>query len=113
MRKHTRVADIEGLAKVLNMSPEEIMKGLHAGKTLAELAEQRGVNVQEVIDQQVKAVTEHLDRHLAEGRITKERYEEKKSKIKPFITDFVHGKHQKPKMHSRHRSISNVPDAGE
>lgn len=106
-RHHKRLMNVEELAKLLNMTPNQLKESLQSGKTLAKLAEENGVSVQSVIDQQVKAVTGRLDRHLAEGKLTKEQYDERKAKVKQFVTDFVNGRSMNPKEdHFRHRSIS-------
>lgn len=106
-RHPRRLINVEELAKVLKMTPEQLKKSLQSGKSLATLAEENGVSVQSVIDQQVKAVMDRLDRHLAEGTITKDKYEERKANVKQFVTDFVNGRYMKPQEdHFRHRSIS-------
>ena len=109
-RHHGNLMNIEELAKLLKMTPDQLKQSLRSGKSLAKLAEENGVRVQSVIDLQVKAVTDRLDRRLAEGDLTKEQYEMRKAKVKDFVTDFVNGRNMKPKEdHYRHRSISQNP----
>ena len=109
-RHHTRLMNIEELAKLLKMTPDQLKQSLRSGKSLAKLAEENGVRVQSVIDLQVKAVTDRLDRRLAEGELTKEQYEIRKAKVKQFVTDFVNGRNMKPSEdHHKHRSISRKP----
>lgn len=105
-RHHGRLVQVDELAKMLKTTPEKLKESLHSGKTIAGIAEENGVSVQSVIDQQVKAATDQLDRRLAEGTITKEEYEVRKSKVREFVTDFVHGRNIKSKKgYSKHRSV--------
>lgn len=111
-RRHGRLINAEELAKLLKITPDQLKESLHSGKSLANIAKENGVSVQSVIDQQVKAVTDHLDRRYTEGKMTTEQYDERKAKVKDFVTDFVNGRNIQPKEgHSKHRSISqNSPD---
>ncbi|KOR89836.1 hypothetical protein AM231_12285 [Paenibacillus solani] len=94
------ISDREELAKLLKTTPEELKQSLHSGKSLAQIAKERDVPVQAVIDQQVQAITKRLDRKLSEGKLTKEEYAERKSRIAPFVSDVVNGKLQ-PMKHTR------------
>lgn len=105
-RRHAKPADLAGLAALLNMTPEKLRQELHTGKSLADLAQQQGVSVDKIIDHQVRAVTMILDRHLKEGKLTKEQYERRKLRLRPFITELVHGKSFSPKIHYRSRNLS-------
>lgn len=100
-RRHGRlISDRDELAKLLKTTPEELKQSLQSGKSLAEIAKEQNVPVQSVIDQQVQALTKRLDQKLSEGKITKEQYAERKSRIEPFIKDIVNRKHQ-PNPHTR------------
>lgn len=100
-QRHGRlISDSEELAKLLKTTPEELKQSLQSGKSLAQIAKERDVPVQSVIDQQVQAITKRLDQKLSEGKMTKEEYEERKSKIAPFVSDVVNGKLQ-PMKHTR------------
>lgn len=105
-RRHAKPADLNGLAALLNLPPEKLKQELYSGKSLAELAQQQGISVDKVIDHQVKAVTMILDRHLTEGKLTKEQYEQRKARLRPFITELVHGKSFSPKLQYRSRNLS-------
>lgn len=105
-RRYAKPADLAGLAALLNLTPEKLKQELHEGKSLAELAQQQGVSVNKIIDHQVRAVTDLLDRHLKEGKLTKDQYERKKARLRPFITELVHGKLFSPKIHYRDRNLS-------
>lgn len=91
------IADSNELAQLLKLTPEQLRQKLQAGKSLAEIAKEQGVPVQDVIDFQVKSITQRLDQKLKDGNITKEKYDERISKLNQFVSDFVHGKLMHPK----------------
>ncbi|WP_339294275.1 hypothetical protein MKY82_20750 [Paenibacillus sp. FSL W7-1279] len=100
-QRHGRlISDSDELAKLLKTTPEALKQSLQSGKSLAQIAKEQDVPVQSVIDQQVQALTKRLDQKLTEGKLTKEEYEERKSRIAPFVSDVVNGK-LKPMKHSR------------
>lgn len=99
--RHGRlISDSDELAKLLKTTPEALKQSLQSGKSLAQIAKEQDVPVQSVIDQQVQALTKRLDQKLTKGKLTKEEYEERKSRIAPFVSDVVNGK-LKPMKHSR------------
>ncbi|GIP03962.1 MULTISPECIES: hypothetical protein [Paenibacillus] len=101
-QRHGRlISDSDELAKLLKTTPDQLKASLQSGKSLAQIAKEQGVPVQSVIDQQVQALTKRLDRKLSEGKVTKEEYEERKSKIAPFVSDVVNGK-IKPMKHQHY-----------
>ena len=108
-RKFGRLADARELAALLKITPEQLHEELAAGKTLAQIAEKNKVSVQLVIDQQVKAVHKRLDRHLAEGKLTREQYEKRKALTTTFVTDFVYGRNIHRSKPSANHSISGTP----
>ncbi len=61
-----READQAALAEVLGITPEELRQAREDGQTLAEIAEDGGVDRQAVIDHIVAAQTERLEERIAE-----------------------------------------------
>lgn len=59
-------------ADVLNMTVEELVEKLGQGKTLAQIAQERGVNPQTIVDAYVAQVQEALAQAVAAGRLTQE-----------------------------------------
>jgi len=63
-------------AEALGLTPEEFFAELHSGKTLAEIAEEQGVEleaVQEAVNAiRVEAMTEAIQQAVEEGRISQE-----------------------------------------
>ncbi|MGF7049990.1 hypothetical protein J2T13_004513 [Paenibacillus sp. DS2015] len=80
------------LLEVLELSSDdEIHDALYNGKTLADIAKDNDVDVQNVIDLQVAELTEQLDLRLANGSLTLEQYKEQKSEVRDIITNSAYG----------------------
>ena len=66
----------DAAAEALGLTPEEFFAGLHAGKTLAEVAEEQGVEVEEVHYAmnaiRVEAMREAIEQAVEDGRLTQE-----------------------------------------
>lgn len=61
-----RGARLETAAEALGMTAEELKAELEAGKSIAQVAEERGVDVQVVVDALVAEGTEHLEQAIEE-----------------------------------------------
>lgn len=71
------------------MTPAELFEELRAGKTIAQVAAERGVDLQAVIDAIVAKQTERLDAAVAEGRLTQEQADERKAGLVDRVTEMV------------------------
>jgi hypothetical protein len=78
--------DVLGLS-----SDEEIYNALYQGKSLAAIASERNMDVQQVIDLQIAEMTEQLDLRLASGSLTPQAYEAQKAELAHMITKSVYG----------------------
>ena len=58
------------------MTDQELRTALHEGKTLAEIAEAEGVEVDTLVDALVAAATERAKQAVTDGRLTQERADE-------------------------------------
>ncbi|WP_166239684.1 SHOCT domain-containing protein [Paenibacillus turpanensis] len=81
----------ESVASALGITADELQEAMKSGKTLAALAAEKGVDVQVIIDLQVKAMTEMLDQQLAAGKLTQEQYDERKAQMTDSVTKIVNG----------------------
>ena len=82
---------LETIMSVLDVTLDELKAAREAGTTLAELAEQQGVEVSELIDALVAEAEEHLAEHVADGDLTQEEADERLAEIEQRITDRVNG----------------------
>ena len=68
--------DLSVVAESLGLSEDELRTALDDGHTIADVAGEEGVDVQEVIDAIVTAQRERLDAKVAEGDLTQEQADE-------------------------------------
>ena len=81
--------DVPAAAEALGLTGSELNEELRAGKSIAQVAQERGVDVQVVIDARVTAHTERIDEAVAEGRLTEEQAAEKKAALAERVTEMV------------------------
>ncbi|MBC8079395.1 MAG: SHOCT domain-containing protein, partial [Gorillibacterium sp.] len=81
------------VAKLLGMTADELKTALKSGKSLADLAGEKGIEVQKLIDLETKALTVKLDQQLKDQKITQEQYDMMKAKIAAMASDMVKGIH--------------------
>ncbi|SFF13739.1 hypothetical protein SAMN04487969_11516 [Paenibacillus algorifonticola] len=86
----------EETATVLGVTADELKTELKAGKSLADIAAEKGVDVQKVIDQKVSEEKARLDQALTDGKLTQEQYDAKIAKLTERVTQFVNGEFTKP-----------------
>ncbi len=79
----------EAVAETLGLEVEAVREALRAGSTIAELAEQQGVDVQVVIDAMVAEAAEHLATAVENGRLTQEQADERLEEVTERITDRI------------------------
>lgn len=82
---------LETVMNVLDLTVDELKAARQAGTTLAELAEQQGVDVDALIRALVADAEEHITERVASGDLTQEKANERLAKIEQRITDRVNG----------------------
>ncbi|WP_025680782.1 hypothetical protein [Paenibacillus massiliensis] len=88
----TTVSASRDLVQILKLrSDEELYYELYDGKTLADIADRQGADVQQVIDHQVNGLAEQLKQRLHNGEITQEQYEAHMQELQEVITNSVYG----------------------
>lgn len=87
---------LDDIVGVLGLDIDDVMSALRDGKTIAELAEEQGVDVQKVIDTAVAAVKEHLDEAVASGDHTQAEADDLLTKATDVITKLVNGEFDLP-----------------
>ncbi len=80
---------LDEVAKVLGMTADEVKAGFKDGKTIADLAKAKGIDVQKVIDDLVAAATKKIDEAVAGGKLPADRADKVKAELKDHITRFV------------------------
>lgn len=75
------------VAEALNLEASELREKLQGGSTLAQIAEEQGVEVQTLIDLMVAEATEHIQQHVTDGKITQEQADTRIAELTERITD--------------------------
>jgi hypothetical protein len=86
---HGRGPKLEAAAEALGVSEDDLREQLQDGKTIAQVAEERDVDKQQVIDAMVAAATERIDQKVQEGDLTAEEANERKAELEERITTLV------------------------
>lgn len=83
--------NVDGIAAALGITADVLKTELESGKTLAAIAEEKGVAIQVIIDVQVKDQKAKLAEELAAGTITQEQYDTKLAEAVDRATKHVNG----------------------
>jgi len=88
---------LDAAATALGMTTDELRTALEGDQTVADVAAEKGVEVQTVIDAMVAEATTRLDQRVASGAITQEEADEKLADLTTRITDAVNnGRPERP-----------------
>jgi hypothetical protein len=81
----------EDITQILGVeSDEALYEALYTGNSLADIADNNQVPLQNIIDLQVAELTQQLDSRLASGSITPVTYLLQKSELPDIITKSIH-----------------------
>ncbi|HSL59035.1 MAG TPA: hypothetical protein VK866_14415 [Acidimicrobiales bacterium] len=80
-----------GVAELLGLEPSEVVEALRGGQTLADLAGDAGVSVEDLVDALLANHAERLDRAVENGRLTADEAAERLAEIEDHVTDVVNG----------------------
>ncbi len=83
--------NLEAAAEAIGIDEADLREARENGATIAEIAEENGVDVDDVIAAMVEAKTERIEAKVADGSITQERADEKLAEVEAKITDRVNG----------------------
>ena len=82
---------LDAAAEALGISLDELRADLREGKTLAEVAGEQGIDVQQVVDGLTAAAAARLDQAVADGRLTQEqadlRLQETTERIQELVNE--------------------------
>ena len=81
----------EGVAKALGLTTTELQTQLQSGKTLADIAKDKNVDIQKVKDAITSDVKAHLDEEVASGEHTQAEADAKLAELKTRLDDIVNG----------------------
>jgi hypothetical protein len=86
-----RLVGLSVAADALGVTEVELAEALRDGSSIADVAEEQGVDVQTVIDALVASATAAIDERLAAGDLDEEQATALKEDLKERITDRVNG----------------------
>jgi uncharacterized protein YidB (DUF937 family) len=82
-------AGLDDAATALGITPTELRTALESGKTIAQVAKDKGVDVQKVIDALVAAGSAQIDQAVTAGKLTQAQATTRKAELKDRITALV------------------------
>lgn len=88
-RRHVAKQALKEVAKDLNMSPKDLLTELRSGKTINQVAQEKGVPSQTIVDDLVTKVDARVDKAVSEGKITQEQGDTIKAKAPERIAKLM------------------------
>ena len=101
MMKHAPFKDSQ-LLELLNIDEDTLKSELKAGKSLVEIAKERGVSEQQLKEHMIKQMTQRIDEGVKNGRIPADKAEQIKENMQQRVSDMINGKGP---MHERKHKI--------
>lgn len=84
-----KMSPLSVAASALGITEAELRTELEAGKSIAQVAEAKNVELQKVIDALVTERKEHIAAHVTEGKLTQEQADAKLADIEARVTEMV------------------------
>jgi polyhydroxyalkanoate synthesis regulator phasin len=78
---------VDVLAEVLGLSDEDLVAAMRDGKSVADVAAEQGVALEDVVEALLAGPREHLEEAVAEGRITQEEADERLAEMEQHINE--------------------------
>ncbi len=89
--RHHPGANLEVAADAIGVDPADLLTALRDGQTVAEVAADHGVAVEDVVNALVADANEHIDTAVENGRITSDQADELKANLADHVEAFVNG----------------------
>jgi hypothetical protein len=83
--------NFDAAASYLGLAPAQLRTELGQGKSLAQIAKDKGKSVDGLVQALVKAADDRIDAAVASGKLTKSQADDVKADLKDRITDLVNG----------------------
>jgi len=87
-----RVIESADVASALGVTADELKEALQSGQSIAEVAADKGVDVQKAIDAVTTALKSQLDQQLSDGKITQDEYDSRSADLAEKASAIVNGK---------------------
>ncbi|SEO68745.1 hypothetical protein [Paenibacillus sp. OV219] len=96
--------DLSGAATALGLTADDLKTALASGKTLADVAKDKGVDVQKVIDAVKQTIVDGLNAAVTAGKLTQDQADKQIAKADELATNVVNGKLQR-KFHIMEKHV--------
>jgi hypothetical protein len=104
---------LESAASVLGMSGGDLKKQLVSGKTLADLAKEKGIDVQKVIDAEKQSIIDGLNQAVKDGKMTQQQADEQIANAGPIAENIVNGNRFAGPGGHAHRKFAETSDGAD
>ena len=84
-------ASIDAAAKAIGVTTDELRQAVRDGKTIADVAKEKNVDVQKVIDAVVADATSRLNEAVTSGRLTRAEADQRIAQLPDQVTKLVNG----------------------
>jgi hypothetical protein len=81
------------IASALNMSSEDLFTAMRSGKTVAQLAQEKGIDLEAVVQAALEAHDKALDEQVQAGRISQEQAELMDARMEAYVRAMVAGRY--------------------
>jgi len=102
---------LDAAASYLGLTEAQLRADLDGGKTLAQVAKQRGKSVDGLIQAVTDAAKKRLDEAVSAGRLTRLEEQSILARLRARIADFVNGRFEHGSGFDRHRDFNGGPPA--
>jgi hypothetical protein len=106
---HEHFGELDAAASYLGLSEDQLRTQLESGKSLAQVAKDRGKSVDGLVQALVDSATKRLDADVAADRLTKAQEQQILSGLKQRITDFVNGVRRRDRDFRFDRGFAGPP----
>ena len=93
-----RAEDQQLVAQAIGITTAQLQSELSSGKTIAQVAQAHGVDVNTVLTAWVASETKEIDDPLAAGKLTQAQADQMKAGVQRRVTDEVNGAHPQRRM---------------
>ena len=91
--------DLTAVGKVLGLSADELKSSLSDGKSLADVAKEKGVDAQKVIDAVTSSLTSEINQAVKDGKLTQEEADKRLANVADEAQKLVNGERFGPGGH--------------
>ncbi len=112
-RPHLGKKLVEGIANDLGMAPKDLMTELRTGKSIANVATEKGIDPQKIINDVVGAIDGKIDQRVADHKMEQAKADTIKQNLPQRVTDFVNHVWGQGRAHAKAGGTDQAPPSTE